>query len=632
VTATVPETDVPVRTDAAPAGAPPGRRVRVAFWTSPPDQPGWARPALLTVAAVATFAYAWRLGSSTEIFYAAADRSMSSSLHDFFFAAFDPAGTISIDKLPGAFWLQAVALRVFGAHTWSIALPQVVEGVLSVLVLYRVVRRSAGPSAGIVAAGLLAIAPATVTLDRGNVADTLLVLLLVLAADSMVAAVQTGSTVSLLMAGVWVGLAFQAKMLEAWLLLPVLLLAYLVAAPGPVVRRVVSGAAMLAVALVVSLSWMAVVSLTPQHDRPYVDGTTNDSVVSQVFDYNGFGRVGHLSPNQVLGTTLGIPVLATPTPAASATRLFTHSSGRDTGWLLVPALLLVPTLLWVRRRRRRADPVLAALLLWGGWLVVFGVVFSVSAINSYYLGGLSPPIAALLGVGAALAWEHRRLPEVQVAVVVLVAVTFTYAAWLLPSAGTGVSGSIVWVTAAIGLGAVGAIVAFAVTGTQAVARLAAVLAGGAMVVVPLVASVTVVTNDLGAFDTPFQPVAVTAFTKSFFGAPLQALSTLPSIERVREGAPDLFAAQTSVIAAPFIFATGEEALPVGGYDGAAPEPTLRQLRTDIARGEFHLFLGGPNPVDPRAQWIADHCLPVKPTGPPPPFPLVISYCLPSQAR
>ena len=206
-------------------------------WTSPPDQPRWARPSLLAIAVGSAVLYGWRLGSSMEIFYGAADRSMSMSWHNFFFAAFDPAATISIDKLPGAFWIQALSVRLFGAHTWSLALPQVVEGVLSVLVLYRAVRRCAGPVAGIVAAGVLGISPATVTLNRGNVADSLLVLLLVLAADSLVSAVRTGRLTSLVMAGVWVGLAFQAKMVEAWLVLPALVVAYLVAGgPRPSLR------------------------------------------------------------------------------------------------------------------------------------------------------------------------------------------------------------------------------------------------------------------------------------------------------------------------------------------------------------------------------------------------------------
>ena len=129
----------------APAAASGGSRWRgfLTPWRSPADQPAWARPALLAVAAVAAVAYGRGMaGASVEAFYGAAARSMSESWHDFVFGAFDPAGTVTIDKLPGALWVQALSLRVFGFHIWALVLPQVVEGVLTVLVLYRAVRRA----------------------------------------------------------------------------------------------------------------------------------------------------------------------------------------------------------------------------------------------------------------------------------------------------------------------------------------------------------------------------------------------------------------------------------------------------------------------------------------------------------
>ena len=202
------------------------------MWRSPAGQPAWARPALLVVAALAALAYSWQVGSTIEIFYAAAVRSMTQSWHNVLFGVFDPAGTITVDKLPGALWVQALSARLFGFHVWSLMLPQAVEGVLTVLVLYRAVRRLAGPLAGLTASVVVAASPATMTLNRGNIPDSLMILLLVLAADSTVTAIVGGRWRSVVMVGVWVGLAFQAKMLEAWVVLPALGLAYLVAAGG----------------------------------------------------------------------------------------------------------------------------------------------------------------------------------------------------------------------------------------------------------------------------------------------------------------------------------------------------------------------------------------------------------------
>ncbi|HTX46076.1 MAG TPA: glycosyltransferase family 39 protein [Solirubrobacteraceae bacterium] len=172
------------------------------------------RPLLLGLAVLAGFAYAWNATGNLEIYYAAAVRSMSMSWHDFLFGAFDPAGTITLDKLPGAFWVQALSV-LFGVHAWALVLPQVVEGVASVLVLHRLVRRLAGTVAAISAALVFVVSPANVALNRGNVPDTLMILLVLLAADAAVRSIITGRLRSLIWAGVLIGFAFQAKMLEA---------------------------------------------------------------------------------------------------------------------------------------------------------------------------------------------------------------------------------------------------------------------------------------------------------------------------------------------------------------------------------------------------------------------------------
>ncbi|QIS22780.1 hypothetical protein F6W96_35030 [Nocardia terpenica] len=214
--------------------------------------------ALWAIAAVAAVTYCWGIGAvEPEIFYAAAARSMSTSWHNFFFAAFDPEGTVSVDKLPGAFWIQAVSVRIFGPHVWAVMLPQAIEGVLTILVLHRAVRRIAGPVAGLVAAAAMTCTPVTVALNRGNISDTLLILLLVLAADTMTTAILANRPRWLLLTGLLVGLAFQAKMIQAWLILPVFLFAWLVGTPaGRWRQRAGWAAAMIAVAGAVSFSWI----------------------------------------------------------------------------------------------------------------------------------------------------------------------------------------------------------------------------------------------------------------------------------------------------------------------------------------------------------------------------------------
>ncbi len=595
------------------------------LWRSPEDQPRWARPALLVLTVAAGFLYAWNATGNLEIYYAAAVRSMSTSWHDFVFASFDPAGTISVDKLPGAFWVQALSVRVFGLHAWAIVAPQVVEGMASVLVLYRVVRRLSGAPAGIVAAGVLVLSPATVLLNRGNIPDTLMVLLLLLAADATVSAIISGRLRSLVLAGILVGLAFQAKMIEAWLVLPALALAYLVSARGGLGRKLAHLLAAGAVVAAVSLSWMALVSVWPAHDRPYVDGSSTNSIFSQVFVYNGFGRLDQASPNQLLTKSIGLALGSTP---PGWDRLLSGDGGRDTAWLIPAALVaLVACLLACRRRN---DLLRAGTALWGTWLVVLLIVFSASTtINPYYTAALSPAIAALVGMGLALAWEHRTSPVARRAVGATVAVTCGYAIWLLPSGGVGLVSSLPEAVGVLGLAAVAVLLlparvmpARLLTGAGAVA-----LAAIAVVAVPAAASVSVVAKRLGPFDTPFEGAGASALARTLGGVATQTEALLPALEAAGRNQPDLMATQTSAVAAPFIYDSGREVLPIGGFTGTIPEPSGAMLLSMIRAGDFHIVIQSPTVTDPRLRAVARQCFPLRAAAQAPGQPrFAVYYC------
>jgi 4-amino-4-deoxy-L-arabinose transferase-like glycosyltransferase len=615
----------PVPQAAAEPAGPAGR-----------DRPAWPRRGTLAlIAALAGLSYAWALGQDPlEPYYAAAVRSMSMSWHNFVYGAFDPAGTITLDKLPGAFWIQALAVRAFGVHTWVIVAPQAAEGVLTVLVLYRAVQRLAGPAAGLIAAAVLAVSPATVALNRGNISDSLMILLLVLAADAVSAAIATGSWRRLLLAGLWVGLAFQAKMIEAWLVLPAFGLAYLVSGPGPAWRRVRQLAAAGALAGVVSLSWMTAVSLTPAAGRPYVDGSHDDSLYQQVFVYNGFGRFGDQTPLQLLaGQTAGTTTVLT-NPAPAPDRLLRGELGRDTGWLLPAALIAGAWGLASRRRRPRGDPLRACFVLWEAWLVTLAVTFSLTTtINPYYTAALTPAVAALLGAGVAAVWpagpsasQAGQASQAggqagaqagdrsahgwragRIGLAALVAATAGYAGWLVASAGSQAPGWLLPAVIAAGVAAVA--VALASAAVRGRAPLAAALAAGLVAgcAAPAVASATLVARHQGAFDTPFESAREAgAIDLGFLRTPARIARTIPGLQGVQFGAPYLLATQTSLLASEFIWDSGLEALPIGGFTGTIPSPTLRQLQADIAAGKFHLVVA-VSLTDPRLRWIAAHC-------------------------
>lgn len=269
-----------------------GRR---APWRSPGDQPAYARPALLVITVLAAVFYTWGIGHSQyHAFYADAARSMTESWKAFFFGSFDPGNSITLDKLPGFLWPQALSARIFGFHPWALTLPQVVEGVASLLVLHRLVRRWSGIHAALIADTAFLLTPVAVGLFRTSVEDPAFTLCMLLAAEAAQRAARDGRLRPLVLCGVWVGVGFQAKMLEAWVVLPALALVHLVSAPVTPRKRLAHLGVAAVVMTAVSASWMLAVSLTPAEDRPYVDGTTNNSAFSMVVGYNFLNRFSSL--------------------------------------------------------------------------------------------------------------------------------------------------------------------------------------------------------------------------------------------------------------------------------------------------------------------------------------------------
>jgi 4-amino-4-deoxy-L-arabinose transferase-like glycosyltransferase len=631
---------IPETAPAPASGAPRWRRF-LTPWRSPADQPAWARPALLAIAAAAAVAYGWGMaGASVEPFYGAAARSMSESWHDFIFSAFDPAGTVTVDKLPGALWVQALSLRVFGFHIWALVLPQVVEGTATILVLYRAVRRLAGPAAGLTAAAVLAVTPITVLLSRGNVSDSLLILLLVLAADAASAALLSGSLRQLLLAGVWVGLAFQAKMIQAWLALPALAAAYLLAAPAARLRTRCAHVALAGlVTTVVSLSWMTAVSLVPSQDRPYVDGSPNDSVYTQVFDYNGLGRLtgnwttvagqppspivaaARESGNLLNAETIGIK--------ASWHRLLAGPFAADSGWLLPAAIAGALGAGISRRRQGRRDPLRAAVVLWGGWWLVLAVFFSVGTyINSYYVAALIPAVAALCGTGIAACGPGPWSARVRLIVTATVLGCAGYGAYLM--SGTASGPVVLTVVALITAAAAAAQLLLPASG-KAGYLTAVAFAGAAVLLLPAAASVSCVIRELGPFDTPFESSEI-AHNNQFLAAAAPAITRADQrLELETPPADALFGTDTSGLAENDILYSGREVLPIGGFLGNVPAPSLATLQADISRGYVRVFVlpvSPPGP-DPRVRWIESHCtrLPRPPRAGPVPY--ASFFCAPA---
>ncbi|MER6800380.1 glycosyltransferase family 39 protein, partial [Amycolatopsis mediterranei] len=261
--------------------------------SSAPGRRSWHRPALAALLLGTAVLYLWGLGASgwANAFYSAAAQAGSQSWKALFFGSSDAANAITVDKTPAALWVMSLSARLFGVNAWSILVPQALMGVGSVWLLYATVRRSSGPSAGLVAGLVLALTPVAALMFRFNNPDALLVLLLVAGAYCVVRACEAASPRWLALAGVAVGFGFLAKMLQAFLVLPAFALAYLVAAPVSLGKRLLHLLGALGATVAAAGWYLVVVALWPAADRPYIGGSQTNSLWELIFGYNGFGRI-----------------------------------------------------------------------------------------------------------------------------------------------------------------------------------------------------------------------------------------------------------------------------------------------------------------------------------------------------
>ena len=364
------------------------------------------RPELAALLVLAGVLYLWALsrnGFANE-YYSAAVRSMSESWHAFLYGSFDSSGVMTVDKPPLALWVQALSVRAFGFSSWSMLVPQALMGVGSVALVYDLTRRRFGRAAGFGAGLVLALTPVTVAISRHNNPDALLVLCVTAALWFMVRALEDGRTRWVVWAGVAIGLGFEAKMGAALLVVPALAATWLWVAPRgrlAALRQLGLGGAAMAV---VGLAWPVLVWLTPASDRPWISGTSDNSVWSLIFGYNGLGRLtgqqgapggggpgGGGGGGGAFGGDTGV------------LRLLNDSLGGQAGWLLGFALVAGIGVA-VLSRMRRDDARTGWIIAVGGAFLTIAVAFSQATgiFHPYYVSELAPFTAALAGAGIAV--------------------------------------------------------------------------------------------------------------------------------------------------------------------------------------------------------------------------------------
>jgi 4-amino-4-deoxy-L-arabinose transferase-like glycosyltransferase len=628
-----------------------GNRHRLLFG----QQPRWVRPSAALLLVLTAVLYLWNLEATGygNSFYAAAVQAGTKDWTALLFGSLDAGNAITVDKPPAALWIPALAGRIFGFSALSMLIPQAIMGVAAVGLLYLTVKRVSGPAAGLLAGGALALTPVAALMFRFNNPDAMLTLCLVLAAYLTTRAIEKAGWKWLAAAGAVIGLAFLTKMLQGFLIIPALGLAYLWAAPTTLGRRLLHLLGAAAGIAVVAGSYIALFQLTPASARPYMAGSKTNSFLELTFGYNGLGRItgsGEGMPGGGATPDFGVMPGGGAVPdfgampgggpggggnagfggTAGITRMFGTSFGGEVSWLLPAALILLVAGLWFTRRVARTSATRAALLLWGGWLIITAGIFSFMGgiVHPYYAVALAPAVAALVGIGLVELWRRRSFWPARIVLAVTVLATSTWSAILLGRDPDWMPGLRVTIVV---LGVLAAAALLLSVDRLAVlpAKLRKAATAGVVILSLLAGGLGTTAWTLATAAQPHSGAIPTSGpTASAMGGGMgqpgmgpgnegnaggAAVDTSDTGRRAAggPGGPGLGTTSAELIAllkssgtkwsaivsgatsaADLELATGTSVIALGGFSGGDPYPTLAQFQEMVDRGEIGYYIAG----------------------------------------
>ncbi|MFF2108750.1 ArnT family glycosyltransferase [Rhodococcus koreensis] len=579
-------------------------------WTDPAEPgriAGWERAGLIVLLVGTAVMYLWNItvnGMGNQ-FYAAAAQAGSRNWEALLFGSLDSENFITVDKPPLSQWVMGLSGRMFGFGSASMMIPQALMAVGAVALLYAAVARIGGRAAGLLAGAVLAVTPVAALMFRFNNPDAVMVLLMTAAAYCTVRALERASAKWIALAGVALGFAFLSKMLEGLMVLPALGLAYLIAAPTPLRTRLVHlvGAA---TALIVSSGWYVLLTvLWPSSARPYLAGSTDNSFMNLVLGYNGFARVlGRNHPDgQGPGPGPGasafatgqLPDAGTPATGQSAhggfggqtqglPRLFTGEFGFEIAWLLPAALLAAVLVIVSRWRAPRTDLVRAGGIVFGGWLIVDGLVLSYmqGTIHPYYSLSIAPAIAGMVAIGGHEMWVRRGSWLGLVGLASLVLTAGVWGWWILGRNSSWFP-QLRWALLLLAVFAALAIVLSRAARPVRWLSTAALIAG---VVAALGGPTAYAIETIGQPHLGGGPTvgpAATSQPGGRGGGMFGENADIPELDRLLAATGTTWSAaiDRSSAAAALELSTGTAVMAVGGFTGSDPAPTLGQFIDDI---------------------------------------------------
>ena len=581
---------------------------------------------------------------------------MSASGHNFLYHAFDPAGFLSVDKPPVAMWIQVASVKLFGFHGLSILVPQVLEGLAAIGLVYYLVQRVFGKPAGLLAALFLALTPVSVAVDRSSNTESCLVLVLLLAAWALLRAAEQGSRAWLVLALGLVGLAFNVKMLAAFVVLPTFALVYLLGASGGPRRWVVDATLGVVILAGVSFAWIAIYDLTPPERRPYAGTTDTNSELELVVGPYGVGRFVRQTRSlagdatTVVSTRVSMTSRGggetTPGVRRGAARFFVGApagplrlaDGQLAGqvaWLF--PLALAGVVLGALREpwRRPLQPLPLSLVLWSGWALTYAIVFSAAGgfFHFYYMAMLGPPLAALAGIAVVSLWQLAAAGGPRTVVVALTLLLTS--AWQLSIDAGALAGYDGWkdrLHVALVVGVVLSALALTVRALPRVpgwaTRRLAMAACGAGLTALLLAPTAWALSSVLAVGSGALPSADLARLlidgRRAGGQGRRQLETSENVTRLiafldanRHGERYLLSTSTTSLAAPIIIRSGEPVMARGGFHGLDPILSPARLADLVTTGQVRFAmlgdltsvsrrLGAETAQRPVAEWIRGH--------------------------
>lgn len=555
--------------------------------------------AVSALLALTAFLYLWGLDQNgwANSYYSAAAMAGSQDWTSFFFSSSDPGNAISVDKPPLSLWVMSASVWAFGLNPWSILVPQALMGVASVHLLYRMVRTFAGANAGLLAAGFFAVTPVATVMFRYNNPDALLTLLMIGVAYATLESVRRGSLPWLILAGALTGAALLTKQLQIALVLPAVAATYLLYATAPLVKRLLHLLVALLVAAITGGWWFVLVQMTPSSNRPFVGGSRFNSAVELTLGYNGLDRLTGEDATRTISPTAAN--LAEKLEPGFQRFLQPQFSGQF-GWFLPLAVAGLVLAIWHLNRRSGSKQYQALIVLCGVWFLCSATVlaFMSGIVHPYYALTLVPPLCCLAAIGLIHMYRLRDRWPIRIAMAgtLLATMIIGYVTASRSTADFPMGPQV-----ALALGSIAIALHLLPPPSPILRTISAGVLAVSLLVGPLVWSVnTVLSPHIGAgvvagpsilgirTDHPDRKQlgsdVPASFTAVMFGdVPEQeVVSRLLAAPDTAQWAAAMVGSET---AANYQLESRRSVLPIGGFDGTDPFPTLEQFQTMVDQGK-----------------------------------------------